>query len=712
MKRKLLLPIIFSQALIPNVYAAAEVDSVATEQVIQDEYEGMSSLNKRLQALCDNEKIANLENVKDESNKIWKTIIETIKSSRIKLNSSIDFSPISNTVLALDNTTISENSLGERFSGVDKWSVKLSVLPFSSKIADLGVSGSREVTFIQQFDSKCKSLARSGYDPVTKIPTTAERALKRLKPGDFVAFAAPLTISLGKNIERFFEMAKLTSLLHAGFNAEMSVFATGEFNVHIFRMENNYVRVRFFDSQGMGVTAGAGLKVFGIKLLGKDMLNVTPLEFSFKKSDTDIFSADYVFNLNDPASRDLYDKLMSQKLDFTDSLSKTNLNPFISKEELEKHAFSDLTEIDKASLEDSGKLAANRRILRLSKGMNSTKSSSFKIGANFFRLIKAKSEVTKSKSNISMFNVDNENTKYNINMITDQTNFRFFEIWGQQDTHSTALLTIADDKYVPQATKGLQTFRLKEELTFTKAEMHALKRRLIRTLPQKISEKLNLPDDSQFSSAVANVRIEQSLFINSNVLEQQGVFTSEAIQNAINEILQHWGKFSSDPVDSAAHNTEDDSDPRGKLKLQADYQYSRGKDVSQIYAEAYARDLALIQVGLKNMFSTDVNMAERIQTYENLRKNKLFNEIGSALILKVIPNEIIEKSVVYKLSISGRGIDNLTEFPKDADDSATNIFLQVLRENSFMRDRSFNLRYYLNEKGFPLTLTEVIERAK
>ena len=712
MKRNLLLPIIFSQALIPNVYAATEVDDVTSQQAIEDEYEGLSSLNQRLQALCENEKIADLENVKDESNKIRKTIIETLKSARIKRRNNLEFSPISNTIVGLNNETTSENSFTERYSGIDKWSINLSVTPYTSKWLDMGVAGNREVTFIQQYDSKCKSLARLGYDPVTKIPTSADRALKKLKPGDFVAFSAPLTLSIGKNIERFFDIAKVTSLLHAGFNAEVRVFVKGEFNIHIFRMENNYVRIRFFDSKGMGAKASAGLKVFGFKVLNHDILNITPIEFTFGKSDSDIFSADYVFNLNDESSKELYDKLMSQKLSVTDSLFRTNVNPLISNEELEKHAFSDLKDIDQASLEDAQKPVDLRRILRLSKSVNHSKSTSFAIGGNFFRLLKAKSESTKTNSNISMFNVINEKIKYNINTITDQSNFRFFELWGQQDTHSTALLTVTDENFVPQSSKGLQTFRLKEELTFSIGEFQALKRRLSRTLPARITEKLQLPDESAFNVAVPNVRIEQSLFVNSHFLEQQQVFTVESIEAAISEIIKNWGKFSTAPINSGTHGPRDTVDPRAKMKSDADRLERKGLDSSALYKAAYVRDIAIIKNGIFNLFNKNLGMADRIKSYEELRENNLFNEIGSALILGLIPTDLLDEAIVYKLSISGRGIDNVTEFPKGADSTATNIFLEVLRANTFMVDRSFNLRYYLNEKGFPFSLTEVIDRTK
>ncbi len=709
MKRSLLLPLIFSNALSPHAFAAAEVEANSTAQMIQDEYEGLKGFDKKLQAICENEKLVNLEDTSGESKKTWKSIVDYLKSSRIKRGGSIDFSLIDSTSIELGNDTISENSLGGRYSGVDKWKIGASLLPFTSDILDVGVSASREVTFIQQYNSKCKSLSRSAYDPITKIPISAEQALTKLKPGDFVAFSAPLTFSLGKAAERFFDLSRLSGTFKAG----VKVFATGEFNVHVFRMNDNYVRVRFFDSKARGVTGSAGLQVIGFKVLGTNLLDVTPIEFNVTKSNSEIFSADYIFNLNDLDSRNQYDKLLGRKLNIKDSIVDATINPFLKDSELRKRAFNDLEGIDQISREDSQNEPSSRRIIRLTKGENSSKSTGFGVGFKITSLARAKSQKTHTNSDISQYNVNNENRKYNINTITTQNDYSFFELWGQQDTHSTALLTDTDENYKPISSKGIQTVRVKEELTFTKEEILGLKNRLARTLPAVINAILVFPEVEHLVRPIANARVEQTLFINSHFLDQKRVITPARVEEELKHMLQTWGKFNSNPVDSNAQDTYETSDRRATYKIQGDRRVKAGKDPLEAYLKAYEREVSSMTAGIASLFNADANMSERIANYEKLRDIALFNEIGTILVLRLIPTEFMNESVVYKLAISGRGIETkISDYPKNADLTDTNIFNQILRDNAFLVDRSYNLRYYLSEKGIPFTLKEAIERAK
>lgn len=730
MKRKLLLPIIFSQAINAQAWSTNE----KLDKTLDKANSEISSLNDKLQALCGTDRTLSLEAATNESNRLWKEIVAQVNNARIKFGFDEAAQLTDRSSISLEKDTISEAISNGKYLGIDKWRLAAGVSLLGTKYADLGVSGAREVTFIQQFPTRCKSLVRLGYDPITKVPLDAERALTRLKPGDFVAFSSPLTIGLGKSIAAFIENTDVTKSLGG-----VSIYATGEFNIHVYRMENNYVRVRFFAAKTKGIDFNPGIKFYGLS----GLLKITPLELELGKALTNLFSADYVFNLNDEEGRKLYDSALGEKFDLKKVLGMPNdINPFASENSIAKKLYSDLKGIEQASLDEMKKPIESRRVIRLSQGDTETKSSRTGINVDLI-LLKLRDRTTLSDGFVSFYDVTNQNQRFLIKTISTLKEFKAFEYWGQEDSYNTAMLIKTDDRQNLISSAGLQSIRAKEELSLSKDEIRGLRNRLQR-LPEDIRAVLNLPDPDKLKGDVARARIEQSIFFDTQNLEQQGSITYKAVESELKNLISNWGEIDSIPVGLSPQSSSDGMvDPRAESleKARLNKYWSRKEKNSTKAAaylakanaellEAYSHELEMIPRLLSGLFGKD-HIKEKAQYHAELQAIPLFNEIGITLVLNLISqadkagnSSIKMKDVVsYRLSVTGRGIEpKISEYPvmeRNADGTQvtsenlkkSEIFQRVLNDNAYMTDRSFNLRYYMNEKGDSLSLKEVVTRA-
>lgn len=706
MKRNLLLPVIFLQAL----SAQAFVTGLKFEAYTKDLDQKLSAHTAELQSLCSGNGPIDLENVKMRSHKIWKEVVDQINNARITAGISVSLDLGKNYSIGGSDKSTSEPSIGGKFSGKDDWNLDLNGVFLGSEEFGLGAHIKRQFTFIQQFDKRCESIARLPYDPITKLPITAERALARLKPGDFFAFTAPLTLFIGSSGTQ-----NLIDTVSNKIAVDASIFVTGEFDIHIYRMQDNYVRVRFFANKSKGIKGLVGFKVFALdKLLG-----FTPLEIFAEKKKSNLFTADYIFKLDNQDSAALYNKLMAKKFEIADIPLKAT-NPFGSDDAVKKLLYTDLSEVQKVSQDDLKNLPIReRRIIRLADGKNVTRSDRTGIKANII-IGKVNYTTTHAESDVVVKNIDNQENKYKIKTVTRQQDWQFFSVMGQEDSHNTAFLlqlVKGTNGESNMLARGLQSVRLKEQQSMSKEDVEGLQRRLTRSLPEQISSKLILPDAKSLKGEIKNAMIEQSMFINAQVLSEKqrenkmATISQDKIRTELTNIIQTWGKISAKP--SSVLMSGDQKDPRMASKEAGDIKVSSGKNPSAEYLEAFSWDLGYIPTYLEAVFNERLPMATRLDSYDKLLEYELFNEVGTVLVLRLIPAEILAEVLTYRLEITGRGIEpKVTLFPANADETESNIFKRILDENNFLTDRTFNLKYYMSPKGEPLTLEEVIELSK
>lgn len=703
MKHFFLLPILMIQAIALTSLATTEASD--EEVSIETEMQICIKEIEKLQ-ISEEEKKAKAQEVKSKAEELqfkWnKYVGDYIRDARLRHRTNID--PINLGKLGTisgGNEFVSEPSIGGNYSGIDDWDINLSSTLLSGSWGNLGTSSTRKITFIQQFKSRCESVLRLPYDPITKLPINTERALA-LKPGDFVAFSAPLTLSLGKNLSHYVEATK-----HTQINISANYFTQGEVNVHVFRMAGNYVRVRLFAGKSTGYNFNMGFNIIGVNgMVIKYILDLNPIEFFYSSSRSNLFSTDYVFNLNDEAARKQYDQVLGQRYSMA-AFQANAVNPFASHESFKNQVYGDLEAVDKIAFDDLKKPLEQRTIIRVSRGENFTISTRTGIRINV-KLIKLESSLGLSESQITLFDAVNNAKYYVIKSHSKESKLKVFEFWGEENKNNSGFILSTDSKFEPKSIVGLEMVRMKQELNLEPGEMAKIKNGLEKMLPEKIYSQLKFPDTSASLGRLRNAHFEQALFFNAKAFENLPTFNHAEIQKITKELLLSWGGLSSIPMGIVG-----DDDPRLKAKKEGDLQVYHGKQPIA-YLDAYSHEIGYMAAYISDMFNEDKPLLARVESHNKLNSNMdLFKEIGAVIILRLIPNEKLEELLTYRLLISGRGISPINnEFPKNADMTQTNLYNSVLSQNSFVTDRTHNLRMYLSETGEPMSLKETLDKSK
>lgn len=587
-------------------------------------------------------------------------------------------------------------TIGGKFLSVDKWTIGLRYLPSSG----FGSQGTREVTYIGVHNNHRDSAVRQFYNPITKLPTTADKALA-LNEKEFVGFRVPLTLYLSKEI-----VNEINSKLKA--TANVGFFTTGEVDVHVYRMPESRVRVRLFALKEKGVTASAGLKVFGYNRLTSLILDIEPGEVFVTSKKSDLFSVDYIFDLSKQEGKDQYNKLLGQKY----SISVKNIkeltkatNPIQDSSEMKNIFYSDLEQIQNIANTEVSKNISDRSIIRLRTAENETNSVTQGFRMTFSKVLRLLVGRTDAVNKIEMTNIENNKKNYVLETMTKEFSYEILSLFGRQNKAESGLLTATDPKFNPQQVLGFQTRRYKKDLSFDKSEMDELKDKLTKNLPSDVLKNVNFPKWTFAKGPVKNVEIEQILFFNIPVLQSLGTITQAAVRQELTHLINNWGRFGSKPVNS--EYAEIGTPDRQRLE---DFHMKK-------YMSAYEQELELIPQLFTKVLNSNEKIADRLTTFSTLQNIPLFHEVGSALILRLVPQNRLAEAVNLRLSISGNDQDNvkgeLSNYPTDSEkQELLNVVAAAVAETDHMTDRSFNVKLFINEQGESIGLPTLEKQAK
>ena len=209
---------------------------------------------------------------------------------------------------------------GEYFTRLDTYRFSSRVRPgelLGQTPIKVGFARGSQVLFAQQFASGPEARdPANGYLP-DRIPFSSALA-RSLKPGDYVRFDARM--GLTANAGQVWPLAGY--LLTA--STAYSVVLNGEYQVHLFRLDGDRVRLRLVGERArdasLSASAGASRflkaallnRVSGelqplVELLGLDAKAALAAE----RSSSDLFMADYTMDLADPEVAAAYDQIFA-----------------------------------------------------------------------------------------------------------------------------------------------------------------------------------------------------------------------------------------------------------------------------------------------------------------------------------------------------------------------------------------------------------------
>lgn len=647
--------------------------------------------------------------------------------------------------IGLNYTLMSRPSIGDMYSKYDVYSIPVSLYPQIFGINKLPFSASinleREITFIRQYNSQTDSIFNIPYEPITKLPTTSDKFLEKdsngvlvLKPGDFIGFRAPINFTVGDSIAD--EISN-----RIGAEVGLSYILSGEFDIQVFRMSEKLVRVKMLAIQDNIKTGHIQMNLMGFNRLGKlvvDRLFDTDIfNAYYQKRDSDLFIADYVFNIESPVARQVYDNLIGNKMKLLSlDAYKTHLkhaNPFRSKESKKELILKELDEVNAVAKvafynnEKSIDKVENLENLPIVKLIAAHHESNTEISGFKFNLLKIfgfdnSGQVTKSKISIlEKFDLDSVGV-YFLNSISKMFSYDWIWLYGEKDQITTNLLVKTkkvNNTDIPNELIGLHINRIKDDLALTQDEYTRLIERYNGVLPQEIKNKLKFPDiNFNGKSSIKNVHIEQEVYFTKEIFNlPDNSFDENHIRNVMIKILSNTFLLRSMPYGLYGF----EKDPYTKLpdaRLQAFYAHSNqhlsAEDRLEKKKIAYAQEIDFIPKTLIKIFNHSTSAANKYENFEKLLNDvPLFKEIAGLLFLQITPEKDLHKYVVARLSFSARkwsGQNTDTYYPnfEKFNDKELVVFRSILAQNNYITDRSYNLRNFFKEDGSMFKISELI----
>lgn len=641
--------------------------------------------------------------------KIWTDFTSAISAAKIKLRVNLPSNETSQGLgLGGGYRLKSEANANQSYSGVDVWEIRPEFYPsifgLNESLNVSGISTGREITFIRQFPNRSKSLLRLPYNPLKRLPIKSSKFFEEdIQPGDFISFRAPMTLSLGVGV---LEKLRLHQV-----SLSSKLLLQGEFFVQIFRMDNNRVRTRIMLYKDHSLQSELSARLIGLDTIGEkivgQILNPKLLSFLPKSSDSNLFTLDYIFNLNHAESRDLYDQVLghSIRLDKLDSIQKqlqlTNI--FDSHDKSKKRLIADYSYIEALSAEDQNKPSDERRVTKVQEIDIAQKSNTLGLSLNLLRAL----DVRYSKSDIlshATVQAQNKATadKYILESVTNDMSYRLLWIWGERDLQNSHLLLRANNENQPESIVGFLSKRIVEDSSIERDQFNDIKNRYLKILPAPMRDQLRWPrwDFKNNLNQANNVYIENSLYFNENLFKVQIETSKERIKQELQFLIENYGHFKSLPMGTSATAT-DIQDPRYESFVKRDYKSAYDKNW----------ELTVIPHYLEIVLNANNSKQQRYWAYRKLTQEvPLFVEIQGLLVLRLIPEAELSKVAVGYLLVKGQDLETTEIFyPSKEEYQKLSVLNEMVQLSEYTLNRSITLKPFIKHDGQLYTEEEIVK---
>lgn len=527
-----------------------------------------------------------------------------------------------------------------------------------------------EIIFARQFKTQTESLKAWPYT-LKNLPLSAHKAIRNLQVGDFVALQAKLGIvfSVGAS-------AEVNPLLSLG--GSTHIYLSGDFMVHLFRMENDRIRVKLITMRKKGVGANLDLdyvksfKVVGLKVVDRrieKIVDLTPFSLGFGKSVNDVFMLDYVFDLKNAQSAQAFDDLMSKKVRFKDLKV---IDPTASRPDLANNLMTDMAGVEQIFAEDRNLPAGQRRIDRLFKGANTSVDSgnNFKLGLS---VIKLKSGLMYSQNQLLNYDNHDQEQKYLLDSYTREFESKIlYGLFGDKTSQGTSVVFQATNSWSPASFMTYTGYREAKMRNVSKRDFRKVQEEVKNTIPADQYAKIDWKAWDFSDGSLVNGYFKQQLFINPEALATLPVLTERAYLKAF---VAYVNKVGAPPQKITAGKDREDA------TWDEDYSY----ELSVI-----ARSLAGLATSLNNSMTLQGH-------FKTLQEYSLWRDRGVGFILSMIPPYRANSLVSYEMIFSAKDSEVIRfkfgTFPNE------NLYQSLLYIQNIINNRSFDLRLMTDENG-------------
>ncbi len=535
----------------------------------------------------------------------------------------------------------------------------------------LNIGQNSEVLFVRQFPSQWEAAKALPYG-LDRLPFKSKDALTKLAIGDFVSFTA--------NLNMITSIGSVMPLAGGTLSAQASMYAlvSGEFLVHLFKVDNQRMRVKLIalrNKEG-GVNASIGLAnplvITGLKLLDNrvsEVLDLNPLSAHSATSKKHLLMADYVFDLKNPQAAKAYESIVNQTYQFKDV---SLLNPFNDRKRLEGKLLTNILPAETIFYEDMKNQIPekSRRIDRIFKGDNESESinTNFRFGLKTFRFTQ---DSTYSQNHIASENRDGKLEKFIFDSFAKVFDTQFlFGLFGSTHTMTMSLLNEADDSFEPTQFIALILSRERKMKTLSVGDQRDIKNHLLRVLGPNRFSQVNWGDFKREEDRTLSR------------LNSQLVFHTKAYEAAPNlsyaEAYELFRKF----LASGPHpKTIDYSKLPGDINLKPPY----------IEKPEYEDDIQTIAATVASALHSGVDKSERLNAFLSIRDMPLWQEVGAPFLMSLLPQDRLNELVYFEFKWDAKGVvvPATYSFGLEANQE---LYKSLIYIQNVMNDRSVDLK--------------------
>lgn len=525
--------------------------------------------------------------------------------------------------------------LDKYYTRVDRWRTRLGI-----SVGDIapdvikspfhfGVAKESDIFFVRQFKDRITALRALPYT-LAKLPLTAKLALHSLNVGDFVAIPANLSISVGAGASTSW----LTGPLGIEANAGVNYVVSGEFTVHVYRLDETRVRLKLLSKRGysrnLGLSVNQSLNIFGVRILDKAVNrlydnNLGSINGGIHPGGQ--FVIDYVFDLKDERAQKAYNQILSSTYKFKDLLV---IDKLTDASDLKDKLISSYELADKIFEADKNKEKPS--VERIFKGFNDFDGHhrGFKIGVI---VASYKKDFTFTESNLSYINDNNETAEFFYPLYGE---YRETKIGGsilenkeQMNKNFFSLVPTKGGIYANQNPDYGLTFERRDR-KFTKEEQKLVYKFIRAQIPDS---RLNQIDLTKWADGLTKkeVRIFYQIILKDEAFDYLATLDKKHILNALNVYLKDRRKISS-------------GDPDAALQRLADWFFI----TKQIRAEQ-VNHLAdeLVDIFTNKTYTNKHRATELVQ----LRENLIFGKIGVGFLASLLPQKVLDSGSFVRLEM-------------------------------------------------------------
>lgn len=633
-----------------------------------------------------------------------KSISKKIK--RLDLKTSLEVIDSDNLGLKY-NYKVQPSFIDNMYSRVDE--IQLDTGVSLSQLIDTSIgariSTGSTITVVRQFSDHAKAVFASPTGALLKkVPTNSKIALEEMEPGDFVSFKTYLNLVVGKST--LTEQGIITA------GASAHYLLAGEFDVRVYRMQDNKVRLQLLGVRKKEVSFNASVHVlpefdvFSINKLNRVVekkLNFTLVSLSANKGKKDLFMVDYTLDLNDKIVQKAYNATVSATTDVIQLKKKrlSILNPLSDGSDIRGELSENIVAIE------SLRVSSPQKVTRHFRADNEEKNthSSFGLGLNIIRLGKS---VHKAENNFSLEDNNGYKKHYYMPIRIDTGSWKFFFGWkGETDQSQVNMLFRQDSKtgikeFVSRGYRNVYTdkqFEVDEQEDF---------RTVVETvLPAVIAQKINWAgwDITKSENQIdrKNVRLESHIQMGRPVLAYLVSlgFTQKDFEQAI---YAYYKKLKKNQVEILPYkNPEADEYSANVCQTKAlrDYAailiYSDPKDLVDANSDVtYANSICKFAKKLSTALNPNKTTSERVDLVQKLSSTTFYRKIGMSFLLNMLPEEIVETGVNVKLHWSSAENEALNfQFGQ----MNTEVYESVLTMQSILLNRIYDVNIIAEALG-------------